>query len=403
MKISVKLLYVFALVQFSVSLFSQDTIRLANPSFEGPPRHSAQPPGWMDCGSSEQSPPDTHPAGAWGVSKKAYHGNTYLGMVTRNDATWESVGQPLERPLAVNQCYEFSAVMCMSEEYLSPTRRDQLNTYSFTTPVVLRVWGSNFPCKGEELLGESAEVDNTDWMKYNFKVKASRPYRFIILEAFYKTPVLMEYNGNILVDNLSALVPVECNARIIPKEVPAPGEESLAGKDVSPGSKIQGAQPGASGNKKGNPGTGENRKEVTPSKAQGSKTTVYADVSELKGKKIESGQIIRMDNLYFKADSVNLDPVNHQALDKIYIFLRENPKVTIEIGGHTNGLPKEDYCLRISEKRAKSVAEYLSGKGIEASRITYKGYGKSEPIADNSTREGRKKNQRVEVKILKGN
>lgn len=402
MKISVKLFYTSAFTLLLIpSIFSQDTIRLVNPSFEGPPRHSSQPPGWMDCGSSEQSPPDTHPAGAWGVSKKAYHGNTYLGMVTRNDATWESVGQPLEIQLTTNQCYEFSAVMCMSEEYLSPTRMDQLNTYSFTTPVVLRVWGSNFPCKGEELLGESAEVDNTDWMRYNFKVKASRPYRFIILEAFYKTPVLMEYNGNILVDNLSDLIPIECNARIIPKEVPQNIEKSLS-KDTSTGSKTNQnkTQVASSGNKKDNSQLGKERKELTPASPP---AAVYADVSELKGKKIESGQIIRMDNLYFKADSVNLDPVNYQSLDKLFAFLKENPNVTVEIGGHTNGLPKDDYCLRISEKRAQSVAEYLFKKGIDARRITYKGYGKSEPIADNGTREGRKKNQRVEVKILKGN
>lgn len=384
----------------SPSIFSQDTIRLINPSFEGPPRHSAQPPGWIDCGPAEQSPPDTHPAGAWGVSKKAYHGTTYLGMVTRNDATWESVGQPLEFRLAVNQCYEFSAVMCMSEEYLSPTRMDQANIYSFTTPVVLRVWGSNIPCKGEELLGESAEVDNTDWMRYNFKVRASRPYRFIILEAFYKTPVLMEYNGNILVDNLSDLIPIDCNARIIPKELPMDIVENIEKpipKSNSSKAKVAGVE------KNNNPKPKDTRQPLGSSVKENNTTTVYADVSELKGKKVESGQIIRMDNLYFKADSVNVDPINHQSLDKVFQFLKENPKVIVEVGGHTNGLPKEDYCQRISESRAKSVAEYLIKKGIEPQRIRFKGYGKSAPIADNSTKEGRKKNQRVEVKILKGN
>jgi outer membrane protein OmpA-like peptidoglycan-associated protein len=362
---------------------AQDTIRFSNPSFEGPPRHSQQPLAWYDCGFPGQSPPDTHPAGAWGVSKKAFDGQTYLGMVTRADGTWEAVGQPLAVPLVPGQCYELSAIMCMSEEYLSPTRQDQTNFYSFTTPIVLRVWGGNGLCAREELLGESAQVDNTEWLQYNFRLKASKEYRFVLLEAFYKTPTLLEYNGNILVDNLSDLIPVDCAQPLVMKRVPEPKAVPMVRTALSTPPKES---------------VSESRPNAAP--APSSSPEVVNDVKALQGKKIEQGQIIRMDNLYFMADSVNLDPINHAAVNKIYQFLLENPTVKVEIGGHTNGLPKQEYCLLISEKRAKSVADYLVSKGIEQHRVTHKGYGKLQPIADNATSAGRRKNQRVEVKIL---
>ena len=72
----------------------------------------------------------------------------------------------------------------------------------------------------------------------------------------------------------------------------------------------------------------------------------------------------------------------------------------VEIGGHTNGLPKDDFCDSLSALRAKAVAEYLMHKGIPKERMTYVGYGRRKPIDTNATREGRARNQRVELKIL---
>jgi len=77
-----------------------------------------------------------------------------------------------------------------------------------------------------------------------------------------------------------------------------------------------------------------------------------------------------------------------------------NDDVIIEIGGHTNGVPNDEYCDRLSSSRAKSVAEYLVNKGVNPTKVQFKGYGKKKPIADNKTKYGRDKNQRVEIKIL---
>ena len=123
-------------------------------------------------------------------------------------------------------------------------------------------------------------------------------------------------------------------------------------------------------------------------------------LKDLDRKKIYKGQKINIDNLYFAADASNITESSHEVLDEVYDFLKSNEDVKIEIGGHTNGTPKHEYCDSLSTVRAKEVAEYLIKKGILASRLQFKGYGKRKPVASNNTKEGRKKNQRVEIKIL---
>ena len=85
---------------------------------------------------------------------------------------------------------------------------------------------------------------------------------------------------------------------------------------------------------------------------------------------------------------------------EVYDFLRANDKVIIEIGGHTNTIPSHAYCDKLSNERAQNVANYLYEKGIPENRLTYKGYGKREPITEDRSTVGKRKNQRVEVKIL---
>ena len=117
-------------------------------------------------------------------------------------------------------------------------------------------------------------------------------------------------------------------------------------------------------------------------------------------KKIVPGQVIRLDELYFQADNATLNKNSFKILDELYAFLAKNQSVKIEIGGHTNGVPSVEYCDKLSTERAKEVASYLTKKGINKTRVTYKGYGKRNPLASDKTMEGRKKNQRVEIKIL---
>jgi outer membrane protein OmpA-like peptidoglycan-associated protein len=146
--------------------------------------------------------------------------------------------------------------------------------------------------------------------------------------------------------------------------------------------------------------------EVIPEASEGltsAAALVAVDVKVLKtldAATLAVGQTLRIDQLSFDADSTNINDQSKEVLDEVYTFLRSNDRIVVEIGGHTNGLPEHDYCDKLSSSRAESVANYLYDKGIHKGRIAYKGYGKRQPIATNSTVAGRKKNQRVELKVL---
>lgn len=124
---------------------------------------------------------------------------------------------------------------------------------------------------------------------------------------------------------------------------------------------------------------------------------------KLNSKKLRKGQIFRLNNTYFAADSSYITRQAERELLQLKDFLKSNPSIVIEIGGHTNGLPEHDYCDNLSAGRAKNVAKYLEQRGIPAYQLHYKGYGKRQPIATNETLRGRQQNQRVEIKILDTN
>lgn len=126
-------------------------------------------------------------------------------------------------------------------------------------------------------------------------------------------------------------------------------------------------------------------------------------IPELDASNFTTGETINLKNIFFQPDSTNMDPSSIPTVDELFEFLKENANIVIEVGGHTNGIPSHAYCDQLSTERSKSVAQYLVDKGIPASQLRYKGYGKRNPIATNSTPEGRAKNQRVEIKVLEVN
>ena len=80
--------------------------------------------------------------------------------------------------------------------------------------------------------------------------------------------------------------------------------------------------------------------------------------------------------------------------------LNTNPDTNIKVIGHTDNTGKVDYNQTLSEKRAKSVYDYLLNQAVSSNRMVYEGKGISEPVADNSTVQGRQQNRRVEILIL---
>jgi outer membrane protein OmpA-like peptidoglycan-associated protein len=106
--------------------------------------------------------------------------------------------------------------------------------------------------------------------------------------------------------------------------------------------------------------------------------------------------------VYFEFNSANLLPESNVVLDKLFDFLRSNPRVVMEIGGHTDNVGPAYVNKFLSQKRAQAVVNYLLQKGIPRARLTAMGYGETRPITTNDLElNGRDVNRRVEVKILK--
>jgi outer membrane protein OmpA-like peptidoglycan-associated protein len=144
---------------------------------------------------------------------------------------------------------------------------------------------------------------------------------------------------------------------------------------------------------------------VTVTDAKGCSTVAEVEIKkrilpELNAAQLQNGQAVRMEQLQFEADSTNLNESCLPVMNEVFDFLEENGSIVIEIGGHTNSTPTDEFCDRLSTARAKAVATYLITKGIDPKRVLYKGYGKRKPVTSNTTAEGRKKNQRVEIKIV---
>jgi len=117
-------------------------------------------------------------------------------------------------------------------------------------------------------------------------------------------------------------------------------------------------------------------------------------------KKIKPGNSVVLENVFFDTDSYELKESSKLELGKLASFMKLNSDVKIEIGGHTDNVGSDDDNTSLSQKRADSVVEYLLSQGIEADRISAKGYGETSPIETNDTEAGRAKNRRTEFKIV---
>lgn len=101
-------------------------------------------------------------------------------------------------------------------------------------------------------------------------------------------------------------------------------------------------------------------------------------------------------NIQFETNSASIKTVSYTVLDKVLDILQRYPNFNVAINGHTDSVGNSAYNQSLSERRAKSCYDYLLGKGIGSSRMNFKGYGESQPIADNKTAAGQKVNRRVE-------
>lgn len=430
-----------------LSLLAQQkpvTIKLDNPSFESFPGGAQTPQGWFDCGFPGESPPDTHPSGAFEVTKKAAHGDTYLGLVVRDNNTWEAVGQRLKSPMLKGVTYKFSLMLARSESYVSQSRNTNKTT-NYVTPVALRIWGGNSYCQKSELLGEAPPVSSGTWLRQEFKMTPKTNYSYITIEAFYKVPTVLPYCGNILIDNASDIVP----------ETPLP-PPSVVIKKPAIGTNVSTANVGfeakatnvsekkqvnlylngmlvknfefSAGTVKASLNLQEGKNDIvikvtTPTGSKDATTSVvYKKPAEVavvsqpvkitpnnpppketqptEEPKFKQGQVLQIEKLEFAAQSSKILSESYASLDKIYTLLASNPNLVVEIGGHTNLVIDASLGERLSAERAIEVKNYLVQKGIDPNRLRTKGYGKTKPIVQGTSAAANKANQRVELKIL---
>jgi outer membrane protein OmpA-like peptidoglycan-associated protein len=115
---------------------------------------------------------------------------------------------------------------------------------------------------------------------------------------------------------------------------------------------------------------------------------------------IEPGATIVLKNIFFESRRFDLKPESTGELDKLVMLLKDNPRLKIQIDGHTDnvGQPKDN--LLLSDNRAKAVVAYLLNKGILQQRLSYKGFGAAKPIADNATETGKSLNRRTELSVI---
>lgn len=196
---------------------NENIIFLKNPSFEGIPAHGTVPEEWVSCGFPNESPPDVldKTGEPFAVIQEPFHGTTYLGMVVRDNNTWESLGQQLHRPMKVGETYIIQMMLSTSKQYISFSRKsgNQNTEVNYSTPTILRIWGGRTTCAKDELLAISKPITHQEWENYQFELSPQEyDYHFLTLEVYYsgQYPLI----GNLLVDDVSNIV-LESSAKTL--------------------------------------------------------------------------------------------------------------------------------------------------------------------------------------------
>ena len=111
-------------------------------------------------------------------------------------------------------------------------------------------------------------------------------------------------------------------------------------------------------------------------------------------------ETIVINDIQFGFDSAELNAADKAKLDDVAARLKQYDGNQMTITGYTDTSGPEDYNMKLSERRANAVADYLAASGANRSNMTVRGMGEANPVADNSTRDGRKRNRRVEVEVM---
>jgi OOP family OmpA-OmpF porin len=115
---------------------------------------------------------------------------------------------------------------------------------------------------------------------------------------------------------------------------------------------------------------------------------------------LKVNEVKKLDKIYFEQGSFLLNPKSIGQLTKLYVALRDNPKMKIQIAGHSDNVGNLKINHFLSENRAKVICSFLIEKGIQSNRLQFVGYGHTKPATENDTEENRSANRRVEVLVM---
>ncbi len=191
MNIYIKLFYISVFLFLVQSIAAQ--IIITNSSFEGKPADATMPSGWFMA--SEGTTPDILP-GYWGVYNEPYDGDSYAGLITRQDGTFESITQRMENSLDKGSCYSLKFALAHSDSYAG-----------YNQPLKLRIWISNKSKDRQQKIYESELIESEEWQLQRIEFTPKNEMQYIIIEAF--NPRSEAVNGNILIDGLTN--PHSCN------------------------------------------------------------------------------------------------------------------------------------------------------------------------------------------------
>lgn len=114
---------------------------------------------------------------------------------------------------------------------------------------------------------------------------------------------------------------------------------------------------------------------------------------------LKKDAVVQLQDITFETGKAELKPESNEELDRLAGLLEGNKTIKVEISAYTDDVGNDDSNLKLSEKRAKTVVDYLTTKGIKGDRMTAKGYGETQPLVANDTDENKAKNRRVQFKI----
>ena len=184
-----KLIFSTIILVFAIVANAQITV--INPSFEDEPSDATTPQGWSPY--DNMTTPDIFP-GFWGVYNEPSHGETYVGIITRENGTFESFGQRLTGTLEAKFCYYSEIDLAHSIIYSG-----------YNKAIKLRIYLGSDSSSKDQLIFESPTIDHMNWKTFKFDFYPDKNYDYIILEAFFKEGVF-SHKGNILIDNLRPIL-----------------------------------------------------------------------------------------------------------------------------------------------------------------------------------------------------